>query len=368
MNPPIDVFVSYAPADEPLWKELEKHLAVLENVGAICTLDSHKIGAGENWQEVTAARIDSARVIILLLSSDFFASNQCYSAELDKALNQTAEGKARLIPIRLRSYDWEALPFKHLRSLPSNGTPIANWSNRDDAWAEIAREIRVAVSGNPTKQPVAKGLVTEDPARLVYGHLIEATTEFADLHHWEQWTCSASSPRHAWRRDMGDRLFELHRKLDAAIWPGELLELEAAVRSLKDVLGAAFNFFGEHCNLSADGMLRGHRFYQIPEWDPPRYRLLLDKYNAWSSACDELLHEATRAANWFAAIVRRDVDKNFFLLHGKFSMVEGPYMDLSFGSTVYEYSIDELRLMPNALQERVLAITHKYTQMLIAGP
>ena len=145
VSQPLDVFVSYAPADEGLWKELEKHLRMLERRGEIRAWGAHSTDAGEDWLNVVHARLGSARVILLLLSADFFASDHCYDVEVEKALALADEGKARLIPIRVRPYDWGALPFKRLRTLPANGQPVMSWPNPDDAWAEIAREIRLAI-------------------------------------------------------------------------------------------------------------------------------------------------------------------------------------------------------------------------------
>jgi hypothetical protein len=145
MTMPVDVFVSYAPADEGLWRELQKHLSMLERTGVIRTWGAHKIDVGENWRDVVQAHLNSARVILLLLSADFFASDHCYDIEVEGALALAHEGKARVIPIRVRPYDWGAVPFERLRMLPVNGLPVTNWPNPEDAWAEVAREIRLAI-------------------------------------------------------------------------------------------------------------------------------------------------------------------------------------------------------------------------------
>jgi hypothetical protein len=96
-------------------------------------------------------------MILLFLSPHFFASEQCY--EVEKALAKMDAGEARVFAIRIGPYDWEILPSERLRTLPSNGTPVANWPNRDDAWVEIAREIRLAITEiqSPRSRDVPKG-------------------------------------------------------------------------------------------------------------------------------------------------------------------------------------------------------------------
>lgn len=154
MTQQTDVYISYAPADEAHWRSLENHLALLQRRGEICTWGIHKTAAGEDWQEALQKALGSAPVIVLLLSADFFASDRCYDIEVEKALEKASAGSARLIPVRLRPYDWGAVPFKRLQALPANGTPVVSWPDPEDAWAEIAREIRIAVRG-PESLPFA---------------------------------------------------------------------------------------------------------------------------------------------------------------------------------------------------------------------
>ena len=51
-----------------------------------------------------------------------------------------------VIPINLRNIDnWSEMPFGNLLAIPRNNKPFIEWSNRDAAFAEIAREIRGVV-------------------------------------------------------------------------------------------------------------------------------------------------------------------------------------------------------------------------------
>ncbi len=89
---PVDVFVSYAPADEALWRELERHLQMLVRQGVIAAWSSGEVGAGADWQNVVQAHLGTARIILLLLSADFFASDRCFDVEVERALAQAKRG------------------------------------------------------------------------------------------------------------------------------------------------------------------------------------------------------------------------------------------------------------------------------------
>ena len=139
---PVRLVYSYSHRDEGLRDELETHLALLERQGVIAPWSDRKIVAGEDW----AGRIDEhfkdADIILLLISADFLRSNYCYEIEMENALERHRAGTARVVPIILRDVDWHSAPFGKLQALPRDGRPITLWTNRDEAWAVVAREIR----------------------------------------------------------------------------------------------------------------------------------------------------------------------------------------------------------------------------------
>ena len=139
---PIEVFISYSEEDERFKKQLETHLVMLRREGMIRPWHSQQIEAGQEWEQETASHIDSAQIILLLVSSSFLASDQLYENELMRAMERQAAGAARVVPIILRYVDLEQTPFKKLLALPRNGKPIDSWRNTDEIWTSITREIR----------------------------------------------------------------------------------------------------------------------------------------------------------------------------------------------------------------------------------
>ena len=113
---PTEVFFSYAHEDEPLSRELVKHLGVLKRQGVIRDWHDRKITAGTEWKGQIDQHLNSAGVILLLVSPDFIASDYCYDIEMKRALERHDKGEARVIPVILRPVDgWHAAPFGKLR-------------------------------------------------------------------------------------------------------------------------------------------------------------------------------------------------------------------------------------------------------------
>ena len=144
-NQVIEVFFSYAHEDEQLRDELAKHLKLLERQKVITAWYDREITAGTEWSGKIDEHLESAKIILLLVSADFLASDYCWDVEVKRAMERHETKEARIIPIILREVDWKGAPFGKLQALPRDAEPVTNWSNRDRAFADIARGIRRAV-------------------------------------------------------------------------------------------------------------------------------------------------------------------------------------------------------------------------------
>jgi energy-coupling factor transporter ATP-binding protein EcfA2 len=154
------LFFSYAHKDEPLRDELAKHLSLLKRQNIITDWHDRNITAGTNWAQAIDDNLDTANIILLLISSDFLASDYCYDKEMTRALEHHNQGTARVIPIILRPCDWHSAPFGKLQALPKDAKPVTKWDDPDEAFTHIAQGIRTAVaelqhrkSGPATSQP-----------------------------------------------------------------------------------------------------------------------------------------------------------------------------------------------------------------------
>lgn len=146
MTTPVEVFFSYSHADEALRKQLETHLSLLQRQGVIRAWHDRGIAAGQEWKAEIDQHLEQARVILLLVSADFLASNYCYDVEMTRALERHEAREAVVIPIILRKCDWSTAPFARLPSLPEDAKAVTSWPDRDDAWTSVALGIRAAIA------------------------------------------------------------------------------------------------------------------------------------------------------------------------------------------------------------------------------
>ena len=138
----INIFYSYSHKDESLQKELAKHLSILRRQGVIKTWHDRKITPGREWEGQIDQHMNSADIILLLISSDFIASDYCYDIELKRSIERHHAGDAIVIPIILRPVDWKGSPFEKLQALPTDAKPVTSWSSLDEAFFDIAKGLR----------------------------------------------------------------------------------------------------------------------------------------------------------------------------------------------------------------------------------
>ena len=146
------IFFSYSHKDEAMRDQIDVHLSTLKREGAINAWHDRRIVAGEPLDKAIDENLETADVILCLISPDFIASDYCYSREMTRALERHKQGTARVIPVILRHCEWEKTPLGKLRATPRDGRPIAAWPDRDEALLDVARDVRKAVSeiGNTT--------------------------------------------------------------------------------------------------------------------------------------------------------------------------------------------------------------------------
>jgi hypothetical protein len=81
----IDIFFSYAHEDEALMDEVRRQLILFDRQSLIRKWHDRMIPPGASWQGQIDERLRIAKVILLFVSPDFFASDYCYEQEMAEA-------------------------------------------------------------------------------------------------------------------------------------------------------------------------------------------------------------------------------------------------------------------------------------------
>ncbi len=151
----VEIFFSYSHKDEDLRDKLASHLAVLKREKIIADWYDRQIVAGTPWADEIDAHLNTADLILLLISADFLNSDYCWGVELNRAMKRHRNEEAWVIPVILRPVDWKGASFGLLQALPKNAKPVTSWSNQDEALMDVAKGIRAAVEKIRQRKTIA---------------------------------------------------------------------------------------------------------------------------------------------------------------------------------------------------------------------
>jgi hypothetical protein len=159
----VELFLSYSHKDEKLRQELIKHLNILKHQKIITDWHDRKILPGSDWNNEINEHLNTANLILLLVSADFLSSDYCYNIEMRRAMERHQSGEAQVVPIIIRDVDWKGAPFGKLQALPTDGVPVssAQWKNRDEAFTNIAKGIRLVIDSLDNKLETLRNIHTK---------------------------------------------------------------------------------------------------------------------------------------------------------------------------------------------------------------
>src|SRR5258707_1933383 len=141
----LEIFYSYAREDERYATQLQKQLIMLKRRGLITDWYGGKIAAGEELSE-HIKHLNSAHIILLLISPDFVSSEHHYQVEVLRAMERYKAKETIVVPIILRPTEgWRDAPFGRLQPIPRGNKAITEYRDLDVAFRDVAQKSRSIV-------------------------------------------------------------------------------------------------------------------------------------------------------------------------------------------------------------------------------
>ncbi|MHB8390159.1 MAG: TIR domain-containing protein [Acidobacteriaceae bacterium] len=151
---PKRIFISYSHKDDSFRQELENHLSTMKRNGHIDVWSDRRIAPGQEWKGEIDENLEKSDLVLLLVSSDFVASDYCYDVELKRALEMHDQCQATVVPVIIRHCDWHEAPFGKLQALPEEAKPISSWDDKDKAWLSVVTGLKTKIQNVEMKLPV----------------------------------------------------------------------------------------------------------------------------------------------------------------------------------------------------------------------
>lgn len=139
------VFYSYSHKDAEWRQRVSTYLAPLKHQDRIVEWHDREVAPGTDWNTEISAQLESANLIVFLISADFLASDYCFGIERVRALERLKRGEVKVAPILLKPCLWQESVFSALQFIPRDNKPVSSWASADDALLAVANEIRAIV-------------------------------------------------------------------------------------------------------------------------------------------------------------------------------------------------------------------------------
>ena len=142
---PIKIFISYSHKDKSYLDKFQIHLSSLTREGLIENWTDNEIVPGQEWDQSIKRNLEQADLIVFLISADFLASDYIHRVEIAKAMKRYSKGEVVVVPILIRPCDFKSLELFKFQALPKNLTPVSRWEDKDEAWLNVVKQLRLVV-------------------------------------------------------------------------------------------------------------------------------------------------------------------------------------------------------------------------------
>ena len=141
----IRIFVGYSRRDKRWLNEFRTKIQPLIRGGLIDPWDDSKIKPGQKRRAEIVKAIEAADIAVLLVSSDFLASEFIIGDELPRLL----AGRKTVFWIAIDHSNYEVTPIANYQCANDPSAPLASLTKdeRSRAWVEIAKKLRGMISG-----------------------------------------------------------------------------------------------------------------------------------------------------------------------------------------------------------------------------
>jgi hypothetical protein len=142
------VFISYSHKDEKYLKELLTHLKPLERAGRVTSWSDQQINPSLKWFPEIKKALALSKVAILLVTSNFLASDFIYEHELTPILKEAEVGGMKILWILVRACNYKETPIAIYQAVIPPDKPLAKMgtADRDTAWVKICEGIKKAAN------------------------------------------------------------------------------------------------------------------------------------------------------------------------------------------------------------------------------
>jgi hypothetical protein len=140
------ILISYSKNDVKKAEKLKFYLKQFDDVYNINVWYDGDLRCGDEWDPEIKRQLQSADLIIFLVSNSFLATGYIKDIEIKTAIERHSKNEVKLMPVILSSCNWQSKvnPLRHIISYPDKIKTVADFAiegNEDEAWTRVIKKI-----------------------------------------------------------------------------------------------------------------------------------------------------------------------------------------------------------------------------------
>ena len=144
----VNIFISYSHADLKWLERLKKHLKVLAKYsGSVEYWEDTKLRGGDRWRDEITEAFKKSNVAILLVSTDFLASDFITSDELPPILRKAVSDGTRVLSLIVAPCSFEVSEISDFQAINSPDRTLADLTNDETAIERVYLELVQTIQG-----------------------------------------------------------------------------------------------------------------------------------------------------------------------------------------------------------------------------
>ncbi len=180
MSQPLKLFISYARKDADYKDELLVHLKPLKRNGVIEAWHDSDVEAGDEWEPEILHQLETADVLLFLVSPNFMASDYIYNKEIVEAKKRHDHGDTTIVPIWIKPVSVPDDFLNKFQSLPKDRKPVSQWADHDEAWVDVVQRLKKLFDRLQNKTPETSQNSFQDSNNDAVIH--ESSSNFSKAH------------------------------------------------------------------------------------------------------------------------------------------------------------------------------------------
>ncbi len=159
MAHPTKIFISYCHANDIHFNALMSHLGAIARFNNIEIFTDQQIDVGQELDGTIQEHLQSADIVVCLVSTEYLNSDYCIRKELEVAIEKQIIDNSKIFPIIAEECIWKRTYFGKIKCAPEDGGPITKYENISSIYLTVVDQLMNQIEKNRVVETEKKKII-----------------------------------------------------------------------------------------------------------------------------------------------------------------------------------------------------------------